>query len=102
MSLCQIIKIKGKYISLFNSFVLSGIESIFGSEVRWDNRPQPLTSLLWKSGCHCSHSETSTTHLSLNLLSSYFVCRFLGKIGISCIPRTYGNVVVMATKMKTQ
>ena len=35
------------YILLCNSFVLNGIESIFGTEVLWDDRHQPTTSLLW-------------------------------------------------------
>ena len=36
------------YILLPDSFVLSRIESIFGMELRCDNRHQPHTSLLWK------------------------------------------------------
>ena len=47
MSLSQIIKIIGKYISLCISSVLSRIEFIFGMEVLWDNRHQPHTMLLW-------------------------------------------------------
>ena len=59
MSLSQIIKIIGKYISLCNSFALSRIEFIFGMEVLWDNRHQH-------------------------------------------IPRSYGNSVTMATRVKPQ
>ena len=47
MSLSQIIKIIGKYISLCNSSALSHIEFIFGMEVLWDNRHQPHATLLW-------------------------------------------------------
>ena len=35
------------YILLCNSLALSGIESIFGMEVPWDDRHQPIISLLW-------------------------------------------------------
>ena len=52
MSLTQIIKIIGKNIVLYNSFVLSCIKSIFGMEVRWDNWPH--TSFLWKLGAFVS------------------------------------------------
>ena len=47
MSLSQIIKIIGKYISLCNSSALSRIEFLFGIEVVWDNKHQPNTTLLW-------------------------------------------------------
>ena len=47
MSLRQIIKIIGKYISLCNSSLLSRIEFIFGMEVLWDNRHQPHITLIW-------------------------------------------------------
>ena len=42
MSLSQIIKIIGKYISLCNSFVLSRIEFMFGKEIPWNNRHQHI------------------------------------------------------------
>ena len=47
MSLSQIIKIIGTYISLFHCSVLSRIEFIFGMKVLWDNRHQPHKTLLW-------------------------------------------------------
>ena len=59
MSLTQIIKIIGKNIVLYNSFVLSCIKSIFGMEVRWDNWPH--TSFLWKLGSYGNQIETSVT-----------------------------------------
>ena len=42
MSLSQIIKIIGKFISLCNSFALSRIELIFDKEYSWDNRHQHI------------------------------------------------------------
>ena len=54
----------GKYFLLCSSFVSSHIEFIFGIEVPWDNRHQPLTSLLWKLSCHGNQSETSVTPLA--------------------------------------
>ena len=46
-----------------NCFALSHIRSLFGIQVRWDNRHQRHTSMLWKLGCHGNHSETSITAL---------------------------------------
>ena len=47
-----------------NVFVLSCTEFTFHTEVHWDNRHQPHTSLLWKLGCHSNQSETSINSLS--------------------------------------
>ena len=80
---------------------LSCIEFTFGTELGWDNRHQPHTSLLWKLGCHGNQSETSITSLSKVLLSSYLVRRFLETIGISHIPHCYGNFVAIATTVKS-
>ena len=46
LSLSQIIKIIGKYISLCNSFALSCIKFTFAMDRPWDGGHQPLTSLL--------------------------------------------------------
>ena len=93
MSLTQVIKIIGKNIVLCKSFVLSCIKSIFGMEVCWENWPH--TSLLWKLGSYGNQIETSVTHMDL-----YLVWSFLGKIDISHIPRSYGNLVGIATTVK--
>ena len=34
---------------------------MFGMEVSWDNRHQPLTLLLWSLSCYRNQSETSLT-----------------------------------------
>ena len=62
-------------------------------EVRWDNRHQPHTMMLWELGCHGDQSETSITNLSRVVLSLYLLWRFFETIGISHIPRCYGNQV---------
>ena len=85
-----------------NSFVLSWIESIFGIEVLWEDRHQPHTSLLWYLCYHSNHSDMSITLLSQVILSSHLVWRFFGTIGISLIPRCYGNLVTMAARVKHQ
>ena len=38
--------------------------------------------------------------LSYTILSSYLLWMFFGTIGISLIPRCYGNSVLMATRLK--
>ena len=47
--------------------------------------------------CYGNHSETSITPLS-----SCLVWRFLGTIGISCIPCCHGNLAGITKKVKPQ
>ena len=56
MSLSQIIKIIGKYISLRNSFALGRNEFIFGKKVSWDNRHQHIHRC-------CGNSVTMVTRV---------------------------------------
>ena len=102
MSLSQIIKIIGKYISRCNSFALSRIEFIFGKEVPWDNRHQPHTSLLWKLSYHGNQSETSITPLSLSCIEFIVSMEVLWDNRRQHIPRYYGNSVTMVTRVKSQ
>ena len=63
LSLSQIIKIIGKYISLCNSFTSSCIKFTFAMDPPWDGGHQPHTSLLLQLGCHGNQSKTSVTPL---------------------------------------
>ena len=45
-------------------------------------------------------NDTSVTNLSYIVSNSHLAQRFIGTIGISLIPRCYGNLVAMATRVE--
>ena len=122
LSLSQIIKIIGKYISLCNTFALSRIKFAFPMDPHWDGRHQHVPHCYDNWVAMATRVKTSLISLSLAVLSSYLPWRFpgtiginpytlllsyllwsfLGMIGISQIPRCYGNSVAMATRVKPQ
>ena len=53
-----------KHSLIGKNWPLHCIEFKFRTEVRWDNRHQSHTSLLWKLGCHGNQGKTSITSLS--------------------------------------